>query len=177
MGFVLRRDREFALALTHQGPVAVLELEFSFVFVSGLWGDAIDELEAYLRLALFSTQVLPMIQANYLGYTIESDTHPLIDRYRVSVMLAGEVERSQGVLGPFPPFAQHAPQALFAIPPLIVIATALGIALVFAAIAWRTYTVGLGGALFGKGPVGTIAMAGAVALGLFLVLGGRRESA
>jgi hypothetical protein len=171
MAFVLRREREFPLALTYQGPEAVLEFEFSFFFPFGA-----DDLAFLLDGALFSIDVLPIIQANYLRYTIESDREPLPDRYRVRLMLAGEVEESQGQLGPFTPFAKVRPQALFAIPPLLVIVTALGIALIFAVIAWRTYTLGLFQGIFGK-PKDAIPflLLGAVGLGLYLVFVRRRN--
>ena len=175
MGFVLQREQEFELALTYRGPVAVLEIEFSFVFISGLWSDSIDELETYLRGGMFSAQVLPIIQTNYLGYTIEADTRPRIDRYRVKIMLAGEVEKSQGELGPFRPFSQtEGPQALIALPPLLVLVAAFGIAGLFAAIAYRTYTVGLAGAL----GIPPWAMGvGAVAIGVALLGGLGKRSA
>ena len=173
MAFVLRREREFPLALTYQGPEAWLEFEFNFFFPFGG-----DELAVLLEIALFSVDVLPVIQANYLRYTIESDQDPLPDRYRVRIMLAGEVEKSQGVLGPFPPLSQARPQALFAIPPLLVIVTAIGIILIFAVIAWRTYTVGLGPAIFGgEGLIPGLLTLGAIGVGLYLVFGRKRGNA
>jgi len=179
MAFALKRERQFDLALTHQGPVAVLEIEFSFVFVSGLWSDSIEELETYLNVGLYSAQVLPIIQTNYLGYSIEADTRPLIDRYRVKIMLAGEVEASRGELGPFLPFSlAQSPQGIIALPPLLVLVTAIGIAGLFGVIAYRTFTVGLAAAL--GIPPWAIGL-GAVAVGLALVGGlgkeKRRENA
>ena len=179
MAFVLRREREFEFGLAYVGPTAVLQFEFSFFFPGGA-----DDLAFLLDAALFSIDVLPIIQANYLHYTIESDREPFPDRYRVTITLAGEVEQSAGELGPFLPFSQtHRPQAVFAIPPLLVIITALGLALLFAAIAWKTFKGGLWGGLFGGGDDGlsppyAVAVAlGAVGLGLYFIFGRGRRNA
>ena len=171
MAFELRKEREFELGLSYQGPTAVLEFEFNFFFPRGA-----DDLALILDVALFSIDVLPEIQGNYLFYTIESDREPFPDRYRVRITLAGEVEESQGELGPFFPFS-HArrPQAVFAIPPLLVIVGAVGLALFFTVIAWRTFKGGLwGGAFGGSGlpaPWSTAVALGAIGLGLYFVFG------
>lgn len=181
MAFALRREREFPLGLSYRGPTAVLEFEFSFFFPGGA-----DDLAFVLNAALFSIDVLPIIQANYLKYTIESDRDPFPDRYRVRITLAGEVEESSGVIGPFPSSQIRAPQAFFAIPPLLLIVVAVGIALLFAAIIWNTFNGGLWGTFFGGGgggggakpdPVAAALVLGAVALGLYFVFGRRRSSA
>lgn len=175
MAFVLQIERQFPLDRTYQGPEAWLEFEFSFFFPRGA-----DDLALILDAALFSINVLPVIQLNYLRYTIESDNLPRQpDRYRVSVVLAGEVEASQGTIDPL--FAQiQAPQAIFAPVTIIAIAIAVGIALVFASIAWRTFTVGLAPTIFGIGKgaiVPGLLTLGAVGLGLYFVFGRQRINA
>lgn len=182
MAFELRKEREFELGLSYQGPTAVLEFEFSFFFPRGE-----DDLAVLLEIALFSVDVLPIIQANYLRYTIESDREPFPDRYRVKLTLAGEVEASSGTLGPFLPFSHtQGPQGSFAIPPLLVIITALGLVLLFAVIAWKTYKGGLWGLVFGGGGGGDDGLAapwavavalGAVGLGLYFIFGRGRRNA
>ncbi len=167
MAFALRIERQFPLALTYRGPVAVLEFEFSFFFPRGA-----DDLALLLDVALFSIDVLPIIQANYLRYTIESDEIPTPDRYRVKIMLAGEVERAAGTLS-VPFSAVRAPQGVFAIPPLLVIVVAIGIALLFAVIIWRTYQVT-------RKPLGLVLVVGAIALGVgaaYYIAGPRRSNA
>ena len=168
MAFVLQIEKPFDLALSYQGPVAVLEMEFSFFFPNGA-----SDLAFLLDIALFSFDVLPVIQANYLTYTIESEAVPLApDHYRVKIMLAGEVENSQGELGPFVPFSvTRRPQAVFAIPPLLVIVAALGLAAFLGVVIWRTYQ------LTGKA-LGLVLVLGAIALGLGLAFsgGGRRSN-
>ena len=173
MAFELRREREFELGLVYSGPTAVLEFEFSFWFPNGA-----DDLALILDAILFSIDVLPIIQANYLRYTIESDREPFPDRYRVILTLAGDVEEASGVIGP--PFSQTSPQALFTIPGLLVIVAAVGLALFFAVIAWKTYKGGLWGAVFGEPPptaVAAVVALGAIGLGLYFVFGRRRADA
>lgn len=174
MAFVLKRDSRFPLGLTYDGPVAVVEVEFNFVFISGIWSDSIDELEFYLNIGLFAADILPIIKTNYLRYTIEADTDPLIDRYRIRISLAGEIEESSGSLGPFLPFAQARPQAVIALPGVLTLVAAIGIAGLLGVIAYRTFTLGLGPAL----GIPPWAMGvGAIVIGLALVgaLAKRRE--
>ena len=163
MAFGLQIEKEFDLALTYDGPTAVLAFEFNFFFPGGA-----SDLAFLLDIALFSVGVIPIIQANYLRYTIESDPVPFPDRYRVTIFLAGEVEESQGTLGPFTPFAQAGPQAIFALPPLLLIVIAVGVAGLLGVIAYRTFTLGLGPAL----GIPTWAMGvGAIVIGLALISG------
>ena len=144
MAFQLERDVSFDLAETWRGPVSVLEFSFSFVFPSGIFGgSAVDELENLVKFGLWSAKVTPGIRDNYLGYTIERDTTPRIDRYQVKVFLAGETDEAKGEIGPFftGGFAQREPHA-FMVPALLVIVIAIGIAGVFAVIAYRIYNLG-----------------------------------
>lgn len=167
MAFVLKRDVQFPLAFTDAGPVAVVEVEFSFVFVSGIWSDSIAELEFYLNVGLFAADILPEITTNYLGYTIEADTDPFIDRYRITIKLAGEIEESSGSLGPFRPFAV-VPQVVIPLPGVLILVAAIGLAGLLGVIAYRTFTLGLGPAL----GIPPWAMGvGAIAIGLVLVQG------
>ena len=177
MAFELRREREFELGLAYVGPTAVLQFEFSFFFPGGA-----DDLAFLLDAALFSIDVLPIIQANYLRYTIESDREPFPDRYRVTITLAGEVEASSGTLGPFTPFAQAHPQVVFAIPPLLVIIAAIGLALIFVVIAWNTFRGGLWGTVFGDtpgkpDPVTLALVLGAIGVGAYMIFGRRKGNA
>ena len=185
MAFELRKEREFELGLTYVGPTAVLEFEFSFFFPNGA-----DDLAFLLNAALFSIDVLPIVQTSYLRYTIESDKEPFPDRYRVKITLAGDVDApAEGILGPFPLFSQvQAPQAVFAIPALAAIIVALGIVLVLAVFAWKIYNGGLWGAIFGGGggggggglpaPWAAAVALGATALGLYFIFGrGRARNA
>lgn len=172
MSFKLERDVAFALAQTWDGPVSALEFSFSFIFPSGVFGgSAIAELETYLKAALFSASIIPEIRGSYLGYTIERDTAPRIDRYRVKVFLAGETEESSGKVGPFffGGLAQTVPHVFPALG-LIAIVIAIGIAGIFAVIAYRIYNLG------GAGIIGLSLGIVAIGAGLgLLVLGARRK--
>ena len=56
MAFVLAKKVTFVLGETYQGPPAVLQLDFPFVFLPGL--DPIDQLDALVQAVLFSLSII-----------------------------------------------------------------------------------------------------------------------
>ncbi len=144
VSFVLERDKPTELGRNYNGPVAVVEFEFSFVFTSGLFGgSAIAELEFYVQTGIFSLSIAPQVRNNILGYFIWRDTVPFIDRYRVQVHVAGEAENEgSGSIGPFFNRTQLGamPEAIM-IPVLLLLVVAVGIAGIFAVIAWRIFNL------------------------------------
>lgn len=85
-GFAIRREKSYDLARTWRGETTVASFTFPFSF-SPL--PAIPTIAAFLDTAL----AIPPLRDNALSYTIESDTDPKLDRYRITVTLAGEPER------------------------------------------------------------------------------------
>lgn len=175
MPFVEARAVQFDRAVGYVGPVAVLEFEFSFIFPSGLvGGSAVGELEFYLKIGMFSLSVVPTIQADYLAYSIEVDTAPRIDRYRVKVFVAGETERQSGSIGPlFRANPARTPSVFIAAGTLLAIVFAVGLAGLFAVIAYKIYNAGIGPILaLGLGAFAIAAVAG---VAIFFIIGGRRR--
>lgn len=175
MAFREARSVQFPRGIGYAGPTAVLEFEFSFIFPSGLvGGSAVGELEFYLKLGMFAVTVIPTIQADYLAYTIEVDTAPRVDRYRVKVFVAGDTETRSGSIGPlFRANPAKYPSVFITGGALLAIVFAIGVAGLFAVIAYRIYNLGPAGIVaLGLGTFAIAAIAGAA---IFLILGGRRR--
>lgn len=179
MAFQTKRVVTFPLAETYRGPTAVIRFDFPFVFLPGI--DPIAQLEAIVQAGLFSLSIIPEIRDNYLSYELAVDDKAGFtpDRYQVTVIVAGETEEASGTIGPF--FAQHqslrrgqvAAQAFIGIVPLLAIAVAIGILLIFAVIAYNIFTGRWGAAAFGWGVLLPLAL---VAGGVYLVSQGRKRT-
>lgn len=171
MSFRLERDKPTNFGRNYDGPVAVVEFEFSFVFLSGLFGgSAVDELELLVQAGIFSASIAPVIRNNLLGYLIWRDTAPRIDRYRVQVQVAGEADEASGEIGPFFNRVPSAGPRAIAIPLMLALVVAVGIAGIFAVIAWRIFN--LGGAAFSFLVLG---LAGIAAVGVLYVVSGNGD--
>lgn len=171
MSFKLERTRPTDFGRDFKGPIAVIEFEFSFVFLSGIFGgSAVDELDFYVRAGIFSASIAPIIRNNLLGYFIWRDTAPRIDRYRVQIHVAGEAEEASGEIGPFFNRIQSAGPRAIAIPLMLALVIAVGIAGIFAVIAWRIFN--LGGAAFSFLVLG---LAGIAAVGVLYVVSGNGD--
>ena len=196
MAFVVGREVTFPLGETYRGPTAVVQFDFPFVFAPFI--DPIDQLNVIVQLGLFSLSIIPEVRDNYLGYKLAVDDKGgfISDRYQVTVFVAGETQDASGTIGPFPPFASQpawtehgrlarvsarrgaiAPQAFIGVVPLLAIAVAIGILLVFATIAYNIFTGRWGAAAVGWGLLLPIALvAGGVYLVATGVRGGRKRS-
>ena len=197
MDFETKKVVTFSLGETYRGPSAVVNLEFPFVFVTVPGLDAIDQLNAIVRAGLFAASISDLVKGNYLGYELAVDTKPFFaDKYKVTVFVAGETEQQSGKIGPFlsrqpaawtsrRPLARVSSRrgrsyAQAAIAPLLLvaIAVAIGILLVFAAIAYKIFNGSWGPAALGWGLLLPI---GLVLGGVYLVsqgaVGGRQRPA
>lgn len=198
MAFVTQKVVTFTLGESYRGPQAVIQFDFPFVFADLPGTDAIGQLDAIVRVGLFSASIIPGIKDNYLGYELAADTTPFIDRYQVTVHVAGDTQEQSGTIGPFlakrdMPYAHHRmarplarvshrrvqvyPQAFIAAAMLIAVAVAIGILLVFATISYKILNGSWGPAALGWGLLLPIALVGA---GVYLVssgaLGGRQSA-
>ena len=180
--FETKKVVTFALGESYRGPTATLQLEFPFVFPTLPGLSAIDQLDLTVRAALFSADILQLVKDNYLGYQLAVDTKPFIDKYRVVVFTAGETQEAAGSIGPFParqplawtmghPLSRVSarrdapsayPQVVIALPAILAIAVAIGILLVFAAIAYKIF----------NGSWGPVALGWGLLLPIALVVGG-----
>ena len=195
MPFVTKKVVTFALGESYRGPTATLQLEFPFVFPTLPGLDAIDQLDLTVRAALFSADILQLVKDSYLGYELAADTQPFIDKYQVTVFVAGETQESSGTIGPFlarQPAAWTArrplarvttqrpaayPQVVIAPLAILAIAIAIGVLLIAASIAYKILNGSWGPAALGFGLLLPIAL---VVGGVYLVStgalgGGRRE--
>ena len=178
--FELRRERVYDLSRTYRGETTVATFEFPFYF--GIL-PAIGTIALHLDTAL----ALPPLRDNVLSYTIESDTSPKIDRYKITVLLAGEPEREvRGTLDRTgfheAPSSRHASstspypgafQVVLGIPALLLIVGGL---LLLGAVIGVFITRGGGVAgLLGGGKLGTIVLLGVAAVAGFYFLGERRQ--
>ena len=193
MAFVVARVVTFSLGETYRGPTAVVQFDFPFVFLPGL--DPIAQLDAIIQGALFTATIIPEITANYLGYQLAVDDRAGFtpDRYQVTVFVAGDTQEASGTIGPFlarqpvawttgRPLARVSArrdllsQAFIGVVPLLAIAVAVGIILVFATIAYKIFNGSWGPGAVGWGLLLPIAL---VAGGVYLVstgaLGGRQR--
>lgn len=174
MAFRVCRRETFPLLQNYSGPTAVVQFSFNFAFIPGI--SACDQLNAAVRAAMFGTNIIPLIRTNYLSYVLEEDTDPFIDAYRVTITLAGETDGAQGTIQR--PFSySRSPGALIIGSSLVALVLAVGaVLLIFGPIGYRIFNGGLvgddNGGLFPGIDGTTIALLGAGALGLALVLGG-----
>ena len=194
MAFITQRVVVYPLGETYQGPTAVVQLDFPFVFLPGL--DPIDQLDAIVRAALFSVSIIPGVRDNYLSYELAVDDKAGFtpDQYQVKVFVAGETEEASGTIGPFlarepaawitgRPLARVSarrgpldPQGFIGVVPLLAIAVAIGILLVFAVISYKIFNGSWGPGAVGWGILLPIALvAGGVYLVMTGALGGRRR--
>ena len=192
MAFVVGKEVTFPLGETYRGPTAVVQFDFPFIFLPGI--DPIDQLNAIVQAGLFSLSIVPEIRDNYLGYKLAVDDRAGLtpDRYQVTIFVAGETQEASGTIGPFfdrqpaawitgRPLARvsarrdrlHA-QAFIAVPLLAAVIVAIGILLVFAAIAYKIFNGSWGPGALGWGLLLPIAL---VAGGVYLIMqAGRRRS-
>ena len=187
MAFQVQKVVTFALGETYRGPTAVIQFDFPFVFLPGI--DPIDQLNAIVQTALFSASIIPEITANYLRYELAVDDKAGFnpDQYQVTVIVAGETQEASGTIGPF--FARQPapwtargllarvsarrdrvyPQVFIGVVPLLAIAVAVGIILVFATIAYKIFNGSWGPGAVGWGLLLPVAL---VAGGVYLVSSG-----
>ena len=189
MAFQTQRVVNFPLANTYRGPTAVVQFDFPFIFLPGI--DPIDQLNAIVQAGLFSLSIVPEIRNNYLAYELAVDDKAGFtpDQYQVKVIVAGETQEASGTIGPFlarqpaawttgRPLARVSArrdplyaQAFIGPVLLLTIVVAIGILLVFAAIAYKIFNGSWGPGKVGWGLLLPIAL---VAGGVYLVTRGAR---
>lgn len=190
MAFVVMREHFYPLADTYNGPTANLRLRFPFLFLPGI--DPIDQLEALVKTALFSLDILQLIKDNYLSYRLAVEEVPFApNNYEVLVVVAGESEPASGTISRGSLLSARAPgvrrlsarahraqvmPAVFLAPlAIIAIGIALSIVLVGVAIAYQIFSGKWGAEAVAKLLWPFAVVAGGVALIGYGLYGPRRR--
>jgi hypothetical protein len=166
LAFEQRVERTFPGALDYRGTAGLATLEFSAL--PGLSGAIAWVLDA-------STAISPAIRDAMLRYTIEQDTDPFFDRYRVRVWLAGEFDNE--LSGTYPSSYDISPGAIVALPltagMVLAIAGALSLLGIAGAIAYSIINVDWQVIAEEQGTWLVIGGVAVAALGVFLLAGRR----
>tara|TARA_Y100000310_G_C20577038_1_gene760968 strand:- start:175 stop:699 length:525 start_codon:yes stop_codon:yes gene_type:complete len=147
MGFELRKEKSTSLAQTYKGPKTSAEFTFSFPNLP-----FINESSQIANLIDAGKHFAPGMKEKLLSYTVEEDTAPRPNKFRVTIITAGEPEREvsgtiskgavsiSGVGAP----SQVGAQAVGFLPllPLLGIGLAISVILIGGVVAFRISKMG-----------------------------------